>query len=138
VLHISYDHLNELVAHARSEYPNECCGIFAGSDDTVMFSYRISNTTESPYRYLMDSQEFLDADIDAEENGWEFLAFYHSHTHSKAYPSDTDVRMAQQSGYHDVYYVLVSLEDNDAPDIRVFLINECGDIIEVNYDTVFC
>jgi len=134
VLHISYDHLNALVAHARSEDPNECCGILVGSDDTVMAAYRISNIAKSPYRYLMDSQEFLDADIKTEKMGWEFLAFYHSHTHSQAYPSDTDVRMAQQSGYHDVYYVLISLEDNDDPDIRVFLINERGDITEVNYE----
>ena len=134
MLHISCDHLNTIVAHARLEYPNECCGILVGTDDTVMTAYRISNIAKSPYRYLMDSQEFLDADIKTENMGWEFLAFYHSHTHSRAYPSDTDVRMAQQSGYHDVYYVLISLEDNNNPDIRVFLINERGDITEVNYE----
>ena len=134
MLHISCDHLNTIVAHARLEYPNECCGILVGTDDTVMTAYPISNIAKSPDRYLMDSQEFLDADIKTENMGWEFLAFYHSHTHSRAYPSDTDVRMAQQSGYHDVYYVLISLEDNNNPDIRVFLINERGDITEVNYE----
>jgi proteasome lid subunit RPN8/RPN11 len=78
----------------------------------------------------MDPQEFLDADLAVERKGWEFLAFYHSHTHSPAYPSDTDVRMALQSGYLDVYYVLVSLEDRDDPDVRAFRIDESGAISE--------
>jgi proteasome lid subunit RPN8/RPN11 len=78
----------------------------------------------------MDPQEFLNADLDSERNGSEFVAFYHSHTHSPAYPSQTDVRMALQSGYLDVYYVLVSLENKAMPEIRAYRIDDEGAITE--------
>ena len=130
--HITLD----MIDHSRTEDPNECCGILAGKDGTVANLYRITNTAKSPYRYLMEPQEFLNADKDSESNGWEFLAFYHSHTHSAAYPSQTDVRMAQQSGYFDVYYILVSLEDKAEPQIRAFQITESGDIMEEPFDVV--
>ena len=121
-------HADEMTAHALQEDPNECCGILSGSDQTVTHVYRITNTARSPYRYLMDPQEFLNADRDSERNGWQFLAFYHSHTHSPAYPSQTDVRMALQSGWLDIYYVLVSLEDRANPQIRTFRIGEDGSV----------
>ena len=102
MIKIARAHADEIIAHARQEDPDECCGILAGRDSAAAKLYRITNTVKSPYRYMMDPQEFLDADLDSERNGMEFVAFYHSHTHSPAYPSQTDVRMAQQSGYHDV------------------------------------
>ena len=94
---------DEMIAHSLEEDPDECCGILSGSAGTVRRIYRITNAAKSPYRYLMDPQEFLKADLDSEWNECEFIAFYHSHTHSPAYPSQTDVRMALQSGYLDVY-----------------------------------
>jgi proteasome lid subunit RPN8/RPN11 len=130
LLTISKKFAEEMVAHAKGEDPNECCGILAGKDGTIHRLYRITNTTLSPYRYLMDPQEFLNADKDSELNGWEFLAFYHSHTHGPAYPSQTDVRMALESGWLDLYYVLVSLENKERPDLRAFHIHESSQIVE--------
>ncbi len=133
MLTIAKEFTDEMVAHSLEENPNECCGILSGRDENVEKLYRITNTTKSPYRYLMDPQEFLNADIDTERNGWDFIAFYHSHTHSPAVPSITDVRMAQQSGYHEVYYVLVSLESKEEPQIRAFHINQDGAVVEEEY-----
>ena len=135
-MRIARTHADEIIAHALEEDPNECCGILAGRNGTTMKLYRITNSAKSPYRYLMDPQEFLDADLESERNGMEFLAFYHSHTHSPAYPSSTDVRMAQQSGYHDVHYVLVSLEDHDNPQINAYLIKESGEAVEHSLEVV--
>ena len=125
-----------MIAHALEEDPNECCGILSGKDDTVEHLYRITNSAKSPYRYVMDPQEQLDADKDTEANGWGFVAFYHSHTHSEAYPSSTDVNMALQSGYYlDVYYVLVSLANRADPQIRTFrIIEESGAILEQDFE----
>ena len=124
----------EMVVHSRAEAPKECCGILAGLDGSVRRNYRITNTAHSPYRYLMDPQEQLRAMLNAERNGWEVLAFYHSHTHTKAYPSRVDVGMALESGYHSEYYVLVSLEDPEQPQVRVFEINEAGEVGEREYE----
>ena len=134
MLRIAKSYAAEMIAHSLEEDPNECCGILAGNDETVHHLYRITNTAESPFRYLMDPQEQLNAMLDSDRNGWELLAFYHSHTHSQAYPSSTDVRMALQSGWLDVYYILVSLEDKVDPDIRAFRIDENGEVAEAEYE----
>ncbi len=122
MLNLPQSYADEIVAHAREDDPNECCGILAGKDTQVVKLYRIANTARSPYRYLMDPQEQLNAMLDLERNGCEILAFYHSHTHTAAYPSSIDVRMALQSGWLDVIYLLVSLMDKAHPTLRAFRI----------------
>lgn len=136
MLRIDKKFSDEMIAHSIEEDPNECCGILSGADGTVQELYRITNTAKSPYRYLMDPQEHLNADLDSERKGIEFVAFYHSHTHSPAYPSGTDVRMALQSGYLEVHYVLVSLENKAVPQIRAFRIDEAGNITEDEIESV--
>ena len=136
MLTIGRQFADEMIAHAIEEDPNECCGILAGKDGSVSQLYRITNTAQSPFRYLMDSQEQLNADRDAEDKGLEFLAFYHSHTHSPAYPSQTDVRMALESGWLDIDYVLVSLENRTSPKIATFHIGDDGAIEERDFEIV--
>ena len=122
--------IDDMIAHARAEDPNECCGVIAGVDGTAGRGYRITNTAASPFRYLMDPQEFLNADKDVESRDMSLVAFYHSHTNSAPYPSDTDVRMALESGWLDPFYILVSLEDKEAPTLRAFRITESGEVEE--------
>ncbi|MCY3544243.1 MAG: M67 family metallopeptidase [Chloroflexota bacterium] len=126
---------DDIIAHSQQEDPNECCGILAGKNDNVAHVYRITNATPSPYRYVMEPQEMMNAMLDADANSWDFTAFYHSHTHSPAYPSPTDVRMAQDSGWlgEDIYYILISLEDKSAPLMRAFRIMESGEIVEQDF-----
>ena len=130
MLRIGREFADEMIAHALEDDPNECCGILAGADGNITKLYRITNSSASPFRYQMEPQEFLQAMLDSDRNGWDMLAFYHSHTHSPAYPSQTDVRMALESWMLDVSYVLVSLEHREAPQIRGFHIAESGDILE--------
>ena len=136
MLRIGKLHADEMITRARENDPNECCGILAGDGQEGLRLYHITNTTLSPYRYLMDPQEFLNADVDAERRGYEFLAFYHSHTHSAAYPSQTDVRMALESGWLDVSYILISLEDKADPQIRSFHIVDTGEITEEEFQII--
>ena len=133
MLRIGKEHADKMVDHAWDEDPNECCGILAGEGGVVLHLYQITNSARSPFRYLMDPQQFLNADRDSEKNGWEFLAFYHSHTHSPAYPSQTDVRMALESGWLDILYIVVSLENKTSPQIRAFRITDDGDIVEEEF-----
>ena len=130
MIEISDEFVLEMVEHSRLENPNECCGILAGTEGKVTKLYRIQNSTPSPYRYVMDPDEQLKAMKDADERSLNLMAFYHSHTHSPAYPSDTDVRMATESGWVDFCYVLVSLEDSSKPDVRFFDISADGNVNE--------
>ena len=119
-------YIDEMIAHARADAPDECCGIIAGKDGRPMRLYRAINAEHSPYRYSVDAKDLLRIHRDADANGWDFLVIYHSHTHTEAYPSPTDVRLA---AWPDAHYVLVSLMDETTPVVRAFRI-EGGAVAE--------
>jgi proteasome lid subunit RPN8/RPN11 len=114
-------YIDEMIAHAQEDAPNECCGIIAGDGGVATKLYRAINAEASPYRYSVDAKDLLRIHNDADANDWEFLAIYHSHTHTEAYPSPTDVRLA--AGWPDAYYILVSLMDAE-PAVRAFRITD--------------
>ncbi len=111
--------IEEMTEHAREDAPNECCGIIAGQDGRAVKLFRARNAEASPYRYSVDPQDLFRIHRECEENGWEFLAIYHSHTASEAYPSGTDIRLAF---WPESFYVLVSLTRPDEPAVRAFRI----------------
>jgi len=84
----------ELVAHAREEAPNECCGLIGGSNGEAKTLYRARNAEASPLRYNLDPQDQFRIMTEMEERGEQLSAIYHSHTHTEAYPSSTDVNLA--------------------------------------------
>ena len=71
---INQEFVDEMVAHAKADLPNECCGILAGPNDKVMKTYRTSNVEASPYRFSMDPGELGRFDSEAGDNDWELLA----------------------------------------------------------------
>lgn len=111
--------LDEMIAHAKEDAPNECCGIIAGNDGRAVKLFRAKNAEASPYRYNVEPKDLFRIYRECEANGWEFLAIYHSHTASEAYPSPTDVRLAF---WPEAYYVLVSLREAAKPAVRAFRI----------------
>ena len=111
--------IDEMVAHAQEDAPNECCGIIAGADGRAVKLFRAKNAEASPWRYSVEPKDLFRIFRECEEKGWTFLAIYHSHTASEAYPSPTDVRLAT---WPEAYYVLVSLQDADKPVVRAFRI----------------
>jgi len=121
MLEIDSKNLKELWAHAREQSPNECCGILGLKDNKVIRVYRMENITKSPYRYTMDPLQHHKVLVDLDEKGWN-QAIYHSHTHSPAYPSDTDVRLAEP--WADTLFVLISLMDESSPVVRAFFIED--------------
>jgi len=128
MLPLGDDVRGEMIAHAREQFPKECCGMLAGVDGKPVKVIRATNSEDSEFRYRVDDRELLRFLHDCDDNGWDFLAVYHSHTRSEAYPSPTDVRLA--GNWPDPFYVLVSLEDQDNPVVRAFRITE-GEISEV-------
>jgi proteasome lid subunit RPN8/RPN11 len=124
--------LDEMVAHALAEAPNECCGIVAGADGQAAKLFRCRNAEESPYRYQVDPNDLFRVYRECEQKGWDFLAIYHSHTFSDAYPSPTDVRLAF---WPEAYYVLISLKDPQRPVVRAFRIRD-GQVQEEEIETL--
>jgi len=112
---------DEIIAQAREEAPNECCGVLAGRDGRVEKLFRAVNAEKSPYRYNVDPQDLLRIYRECDANGWDFLAIYHSHTHTEAYPSPTDARLA---AWPDSIYIIVSLAEPENPVLRAFRIQE--------------
>jgi proteasome lid subunit RPN8/RPN11 len=121
MLYIDAKYAREMVTHALEDDPNECCGILAGKDGQIEKLHRMVNTEASPYRYRMDPKELLQVYQEIDDRGWDIVAMYHSHTHSEAYPSATDVRLAT---WPESRYILVSLLDRENPPIRAFYIED--------------
>jgi proteasome lid subunit RPN8/RPN11 len=121
-MRISQALVDEMVAHAREDQPNECCGMVAGVDGEATEVIRVENAAASPLRYEMDPKAQYEAWKSIEDGGRELLAIYHSHTKSAAYPSQTDVNQAV--AWPDQVYVIVSLEDADAPDVKGYWLKD--------------
>lgn len=121
-MRIAQSLIDEMVAHAREDLPNECCGMIGGRDGEATEVIRVVNSAASPLRYEMDPQEQYNALKSIEDGGGELLGIYHSHTKSAAYPSQTDVNQAV--AWPDQVYVIVSLADPDAPDVKAYLLKD--------------
>lgn len=110
MLRITQALVDEIVAHARRDHPDEACGVIAGpagSDDPTRFIPMV-NAARSPTFYEFDSADLLALYRAMDDRDEEPVVIYHSHTATEAYPSRTDRNLAQEPGAH---YVLVSTRD---------------------------
>jgi proteasome lid subunit RPN8/RPN11 len=99
-----------IVAHARRDHPDEACGVVAGAEgsDRATRFIPMLNAAMSPTFYEFDSGDLLRLYKELDERDEEPVVIYHSHTATEAYPSRTDINLAQEPGAH---YVLVSTRD---------------------------
>jgi [CysO sulfur-carrier protein]-S-L-cysteine hydrolase len=111
---------DEMVAHARADAPNECCGMVASHDGEAVRVYPATNTAASPLRYEIDGAEQYRIQLEIDDADLDLGAIYHSHTRSAPYPSQTDINLAF---YPDALYVIVGLADGE-PDVRAFAIRD--------------
>lgn len=122
--------LDDIVAHALADAPNECCGMIASADGRAVEVHRAVNAAASPLRYEIDGMEQYRIQTAIEDAGYELGAIYHSHTRSAPYPSQTDVNLAF---YPDSLYVIVGVERRDAPEVRAYTIVD-GQIAETELE----
>ena len=110
----------QIVGHAYDGLPLEACGLLGGEPATgrVDRFYPTANVAQSSRVYTVDPRAHLHADRDAEDRGGELIGVVHSHTHTEAFPSPTDVTQALDPSWH---YVIVSLRQ-EAPTLRSFRI----------------
>jgi proteasome lid subunit RPN8/RPN11 len=102
-----------IVAHARRDHPDEACGVVAGPsyDDPTRFVPML-NAARSPTFYEFDSMDLLKLYREMDDQDEVPAVIYHSHTATEAYPSRTDISLAQEPEAH---YVLVSTREPDSP-----------------------
>jgi proteasome lid subunit RPN8/RPN11 len=119
-MRIARELFDEIVAHAREDAPNECCGMVAARDGEAVRIYRAVNAAASPLRYEIDGAEQYRIQMAIEDAGLDLGAIYHSHTRSEPYPSQTDINLAF---YPESLYVIVGLAGSE-PDVRAFTIRD--------------
>jgi proteasome lid subunit RPN8/RPN11 len=112
---ITREHHDALIAHAREEAPNECCGYVRGRDGRIEEVVRSENLRASPYGYELDSRSLLKVN-ELDDEGHE-VGIYHSHPKSTAEPSQTDINLAH---YPHWTYLIVSLAGE--PEVRAWRI----------------
>ena len=107
-----------MLDHARAELPNEACGLVSGTLETgLAIAYHPARNTEhSPLRYNVDPDDLLRITLEIEAAGGDLVGIFHSHTHTAAVPSATDLRVAM---YPEPFYILASLADPDSTPERV-------------------
>lgn len=124
--------LDEIVAHAVRDAPNECCGVVLGRDGTATSARALENLAASPFRFDIDGRELIPLAFAGDDDDG-LTAIYHSHTRSAPYPSQTDVNFA--AGWPGVEWLIVGVsKDADAePEVRSYLIED-GAIREVELE----
>ena len=116
----------EILSHALEHLPKEACGLIAAKEGVPVKVYPMRNADESPTTYRLDPKEQLEVFNQMERLGLELYAIYHSHTHTEAYPSERDRRLAF---YPDSRYLILSLKDRGNPVLRGFSIRD-GEVTE--------
>jgi proteasome lid subunit RPN8/RPN11 len=124
---ISGDLVDSIFTHARAEAPREACGMLGGSGATVTAVYPTNNSDTSNVTYSIDPQEAFRVVRQMRADGVDFIAVYHSHPETEAYPSPTD---RDKAGDSDLIYMIVSLRRPDNSEIRAFKLNE-GQVVEL-------
>ena len=130
-MRISRQLLDDVIAHARADAPNECVGMIASRDGEAVAVHRARNAAASPLRYEIEGTEQYRIQTAIEDAGLDLGAIYHSHTRSDPLPSQTDINLAF---YPEALYVIVGLKAGE-PDVRAWRIVD-GQVSEAALEVV--
>jgi proteasome lid subunit RPN8/RPN11 len=114
--------LDAAISHARETAPAECCGMLLGARDFIIDARPARNLATDPNRFLIDPKDHIDARREARARGLDVVGFYHSHPHSAAVPSQTDLA---EASYADHLYLIVGLA-GEQPDVRLYRLVDSG------------
>ena len=120
VITLRQEHLDQMIAHALEDAPNECCGIIGANEGRATTLHRAENAEASPYRFSIDFREQRRIEEARAGAGASLAGFYPSHTGSPARPSPTDIRMMSTFFGPPYVHIVVSIANRERPDVRVF------------------
>lgn len=118
--------VDQVLAHARRDHPDEACGVIAGRDGTATRVFEMDNADRSPTGFTFDSAQWLTVYREIDDADEELLAVYHSHTMTEAYPSRTDVLWSRTTEFQ--HWLLVSTRSED-DEVRSYVITD-GEVVE--------
>ncbi len=121
--------LDDVRAHARESAPRECCGVLLGTTDRIVDSMRATNLAPGNTRFELDPRDHFRAIREARSRQLDVVGFYHSHPHTPAYPSPTDMA---ESGYADALHLIAGIREG-VNEIRLFRIRPDA-VSEVLFD----
>jgi proteasome lid subunit RPN8/RPN11 len=116
-----------MIAHAYAGLPDEACGLLGGTGDDATVFVACANADASSKTFALGPDAWHKADLDIEGVGLELLGVVHSHTHTDAYPSPTDVAQAANPFLGGWRWLLISLKHAE-PAVRSYRIT--GDVID--------
>ena len=119
--------LDALLAHARREAPNECCGLLIGCEGRIDEAVPARNVDEHPARYRIDPADHFATIRRVRREGRAIVGAYHSHPNTSAVPSEADVSEAYDPA---LLYLIISLREQDKADVRGYRIAD-GNFHEV-------
>lgn len=111
--------IDDIVAHARADAPLECCGLLLGMGLRIEGAYRARNAVSSPTRYQIEPEDHFAALRAARTASLAVVGAYHSHPHTSAAPSATDIA---EASYPDFIWLVVGLPADSPPDVRAYRI----------------
>ena len=115
--------LDEIVAQARAEAPNECCGIVGSRDGRAVRLFKARNARASPLAYDIDGRDLQRIYDEIDDDDLEVGVIYHSHTRSDPVPSETDINLASPF-LPDAIYLIVGVKEPDRDDLRAWHIRD--------------
>ena len=124
-MHISKEIIDELIAQAQKDAPDESCGYLLGTDDNVTENYWMENIDHSSEHFSFAPKDQFAALRYAREHGLKILANWHSHPASPSRPSQEDLRLANDP---TIRYAILSLLDGQ-PKLNSFKIQN-GEVVD--------
>jgi [CysO sulfur-carrier protein]-S-L-cysteine hydrolase len=122
-MRIARSMLDQIIAQARDEAPNECCGIIGARDGQAVTLFKARNEKASPLAYNIDGRDLHRIYDEIDERNLEVGIIYHSHTRTDPEPSQTDINLASPF-FPDVVYLIVGVKDPEHDDIRAWHIRD--------------
>ncbi len=116
---------DRIVDHSRADLPRECCGLIGGQPGDLDLSgprvdlFPLRNAAPGLDFYEIDADDLFRVTRALDADGRDIVAIYHSHPTGPARPSETDIELAF---WPDAWYLICSLDDPAAPDLRAFRI----------------
>jgi proteasome lid subunit RPN8/RPN11 len=126
VLELPLAMVDQVIAHARREHPDECCGVIAGRDGVATRLFEMDNADRSPTGFTFDSAQWLKVYRAIDDADEDQLVVYHSHTATEAYPSRTDILWSRTTEFQ--HWLLVSTRV-ETDEVRSFVITD-GEVVE--------